>query len=91
MSKYHETTGTVEQRVSWILTNYFCGLCVHDITPDAHLVTDLGADDLDRVELFLLIEGEFGLPEISLDQQETLTRVGDIVAYVEQRLEPTSR
>lgn len=56
-----------------------------EITPSAHFVNDLGADSLDRVELVLDFEKEFGL-EIKDDQAEKLQTVGSAIEYLCQVL-----
>ncbi len=53
-----------------------------DVTPDAKLVDDLGADSLDVVELIMRIEEELDI-EIPDEDAEKLQTVKDAVAYVE--------
>ena len=47
-------------------------------------VEDLGADELDMVELVMEIEEEFGFA-ISSEDAEKFNTVGDVVSYVEER------
>lgn len=47
-------------------------------------VEDLGADELDMVELVMAIEEEFGFA-ISSEDAEKFNTVGDIVSYVEEK------
>ena len=47
------------------------------------LVEDLGADDLDNVELVMALEEEFGIP-IPDEEAVKLKTPGDIVAYLEK-------
>lgn len=56
------------------------------VTP-ASTFLDLGADSLDRVELVLAVEEQFGLviPDSDLERLET---VGDVIAYVTARVAP---
>lgn len=49
-----------------------------DITPEAHLIDDLGADSLDLVEIVMLIEDEFGVA-IPDDIAENIYTVQDII------------
>ena len=53
-----------------------------DITLEARLVEDLGADSIDAVELVMNIEDEFEL-EISDEALQNLKTVGDLVSYIE--------
>ena len=56
------------------------------VTEETHFVTDLGADSLDVVELAMNIEGEFGLDEISEEDIRGVQTVGDLVAYVNEKV-----
>jgi acyl carrier protein len=62
---------------------------VVDVTPDASVIEDLGADSLDIVDLAMAFEEEFGLV-IKDDDYIHLTRVRDIEAFLTQRLEGDS-
>lgn len=50
-------------------------------------VTELGADSLHIVEMVVAIEDEFDI-DIPDDDAQSLTTVGAMVRYVEQRLAP---
>lgn len=52
------------------------------VTPAARFREDLGADSLDLVELIMAFEEEFG-GEISDEDAQKITTVGDAVAYIE--------
>lgn len=56
-----------------------------EITPQAHLVEDLGLDSLDSVELVMSVEEEFGI-EIPDEVAEKLTTVPELLQYLEERL-----
>lgn len=58
------------------------GVEENEVTPEASLVNDLGADDLDMVELVMLIEKEFGIM-IPDNVWEKVSSVGDIYQIVE--------
>jgi len=53
-----------------------------EIKEESKFVEDLGADSLDVVELVMAIEEKFGL-EISDQDAEKLTTVGEAVDYIE--------
>ena len=55
------------------------------ITPDARFREDLEADSLDLVELIMAFEEKFG-GEISDEEAQKLTTVGEVVAYIEEHL-----
>ena len=55
-----------------------------DLTLNAKLVDDLGADSLDVVELITEIEDEFGIV-ISEDEAEKLVTVGDVIDFVAEK------
>jgi acyl carrier protein len=54
---------------------------VKEITNEKSFTEDLGADSLDVVELIMEFEDEFGI-EISEEKAETLTTVGEAIAYL---------
>ncbi len=55
------------------------------ITMDARFREDLEADSLDLVELIMAFEDKFG-GEISDDDAQKITTVGEAVNYVETRM-----
>lgn len=54
-----------------------------EVTLEASFKDDLGADSLDVVELVMELEDEFGL-EISDEDAEKITTVGEVVNYIQQ-------
>jgi len=56
-----------------------------EISDESSFVEDLGADSLDTVELIMEFEDEFGI-EISDEQAEKISTVGEAVAYLEKLL-----
>jgi|YelNatPaOPRAMG01_1025707.scaffolds.fasta_scaffold04309_6 acyl carrier protein len=56
-----------------------------EITEESTFVDDLGADSLDRVELIMEFEEEFGI-EIPDEDAEKISTVGEAIAYIERRL-----
>lgn len=56
------------------------------VTEAASITDDLGADSLDVVDLVMSFEEEFDI-EIPDDQVEKITTVGDIVKFIEEKVE----
>ena len=54
------------------------------VTMEASLIEDLGADSLDTVELVMAFEEEFGI-EVPDEDAEKLKTVGDVVAYLDSK------
>lgn len=59
------------------------GVDESEVTPDASITDDLGADSLDQVELVMALETEFNL-DIPDEEAEKIKTVGDAVRYVEE-------
>ena len=55
------------------------------ITPEARFREDLEADSLDLVELIMEFEERFG-SEISDEDAQTITTVGEAVSYIESHM-----
>jgi acyl carrier protein len=62
------------------------GVDEEQVTPEASITDDLGADSLDRVELVMAIEQEFNI-EISDEDAEKIETIQDAVNYVQKRVE----
>ena len=56
------------------------------VIPEARFREDLEADSLDLVELIMAFEEEFG-GEISDDEAQGITTVGEAVAYIGKHLQ----
>jgi acyl carrier protein len=61
------------------------GVEENKITLEARFIEDLGADSLDTVELIMQFEEEFDI-EISDDDAEKLTTVGNSIDYITSKL-----
>lgn len=61
-----------------------------EVIAEAKFVDDLGADSLDVVEMIMTIEDEFEI-EISDEDAEKLLTVGDVVDYIQRRLQAVSQ
>ena len=54
----------------------------NEVTPEKHLINDLGADSLDVVELLMILEREFNI-KLSEDDTANVKTVGDLYAMLE--------
>ncbi|ACB84944.1 acyl carrier protein [Natranaerobius thermophilus] len=59
------------------------GVDEDQVTMEANFTEDLEADSLDIVELIMAMEEEFDM-EISDEEAEKMSTVGDVVNYIEQ-------
>ena len=59
------------------------GVNADQVTPEAKMIEDLGADSLDAVELVMAIEEEFEI-EVPDEDAEKLENVGNIIDHVEK-------
>lgn len=55
-----------------------------EVTMEATMQDDLGADSLDLVDLVMSVEEEFGV-KVADEDLENIKTVGDIVNYIEDR------
>ena len=58
------------------------GVDESEVTPEASITDDLGADSLDQVELVMAFETEFGI-DIPDEEAEKIKTVGDAVAKID--------
>lgn len=72
------------ERVKGIIVELL-GADESEITMDSHFREDLEADSLDLVELIMAFEEKFG-GEISDEDAQGITTVGEAVAYIDQHL-----
>ncbi|MEO1843687.1 MAG: acyl carrier protein [Akkermansiaceae bacterium] len=73
---------TSEAKIKEIIVEQL-GVNADQVTREAKMIEDLGADSLDAVELVMAIEEEFGI-EVPDEQAEKLQAVGDIIDYIEK-------
>jgi acyl carrier protein len=62
------------------------GVDESDVTSDASITNDLGADSLDTVELIMEFEKEFDLT-IPDEEAEEIATVGDAIDYLNDKVE----
>lgn len=55
-----------------------------EVTMEASMQDDLGADSLDLVDLVMSVEEEFGV-KVADEDLENIKTVGDIINYIEDR------
>jgi len=72
----------VAQKVKSIITEQL-GVDEKEVVANASFIDDLGADSLDTVELVMALEEEFNI-EISDQDAEKITKVGEAVEYIEK-------
>lgn len=72
------------ERVQAIIVEQL-GVDANKVTRDARFREDLQADSLDLVELIMAFEEEFG-GEISDEEAQEITTVGDAVDYIDQNM-----
>jgi acyl carrier protein len=60
------------------------GVTIEQVVTDANLVSDLGADSLDVVELVMALEDELGV-EVPDEDAQKLVTVGAVLAYLKDK------
>ena len=74
-------SATTFDRVKKIIVEQL-GVDEAEVTPEASITDDLGADSLDQVELVMAFETEFSI-DIPDEEAEKIKTVGDAVARVD--------
>lgn len=74
----------IEERVKQTIADQFC-LENDAVKNDQNIVTDLGADSLDKVELVMALEDEFEM-EISDEDADKIETVQQAIDYVSGRV-----
>lgn len=75
----------MKDKIVEIIANQL-GIDHGDVTPEASVIDDLGADSLDVVELVMALEEEFNL-EIPDEEAEKIKSVNDIFSHMENALQ----
>ena len=75
----------IEQKVKEIIVQKL-GVDESEVSAEASFTNDLGADSLDTVELIMEFEKAFSV-NIPDDKAETISTVGDAIAYIEANVE----
>ncbi|HSH01459.1 MAG TPA: acyl carrier protein [Anaerolineae bacterium] len=74
----------IQKRVNALIVELL-GVDESDITPKSRFREELEADSLDLVELIMAFEEEFN-GEISDEDAQTITTVGEAVAYIKENM-----
>ena len=74
---------TLLERVTKVIVDRL-GVEENEVKLEASFTGDLGADSLDVVELVMELEDEFDM-EISDEDAEGMSTVGDAVSYIEKK------
>ena len=75
----------VDDVVAGIIVEQFGrGITLADCKPEARLTADLHADDLDRIELLLTLEDEYGFQ--GEDGDDNWGTVADVISYVTRKV-----
>ena len=77
------TRDQIEKQVVEIVCDQL-GVRKNSVTPEKYVQDDLGADQLDVVEIMMTLEEHFNI-EIPCDDAETLTTVGKVIDYLESK------
>ena len=82
LTKISTIMSDIASRVKKIIVDKL-GVDEAEVTNEASFTNDLGADSLDTVELIMEFEKEFNI-SIPDEQAETITTVGQAIAYLEE-------
>ena len=74
------------EKLSELISEQF-GVEPDTITMETTFEDDLGSDSLDIVELSMALEEEFGVSEMGEDEISSITTVGDLVHYLQNKLD----
>lgn len=79
---------SIEERVKRLIAEQLKSE-LKDVTDEASLMDDLGADSLDTVELVMALEEEFET-EIPDEDAERIATVKQVIDYIKDRIANTS-
>lgn len=74
------------EKVKKVLIEQF-GVEEDAITMDTNFKDDLGADSLDLVDISMALEEVFDLDEMAEEDVNTIKTVGDLVRYLQSKVE----
>lgn len=73
----------IAERIKSIIVEQL-SVSAEEVTPEASLIEDLGADSLDVVELIMALEEEYDI-EIPDADAEKIQTVQDVITYIQGR------
>ncbi len=76
-------TADFEKRVRELIAEQL-GVTLDQVVSDANLISDLGADSLDVVELIMALEDELGV-EVPDEDAQKMTTVGAVLSYLQEK------
>lgn len=74
------------EKLKSMLADQF-GVEASTITMETTFEDDLGADSLDLVDMSMALEELFGVEEMTEEEISTITCVGDLVRFLQSRLD----
>jgi len=72
----------IVEKVNAFLTDEF-EIEASALTPDAHLINDLGIESLDFVDIVVIIEKDFGF-KVKREDMAQVRTLSDLYTYIEQ-------
>lgn len=76
----------IQEKLIAMIAEQF-GVEPETVTLDTSFEGDLGADSIDLVELSMALEEEFSVDEMDEDDVATISTVGDLLKYVQAKLD----
>lgn len=77
---------TITKRLNKVVADHF-GVQEETITPSSSLVSDLGADSLDLIELVMAVEEEFEI-EITDEEGDNVDNISQLIELISTKLKP---
>ncbi len=76
----------IEEKIKQILSKQL-GVDINKIKDTSKIVVDLGADSLDKVEIFLKLEKEFNI-NINKEERKSIKEVKEVIDYIKSKIKP---
>ena len=74
------------EKLSELIADQF-GIDADTITMDTSFFDDLNADSVDLVDLSMAMEEEFGIEELDESEMSSITTVGDLVRFLQNKID----
>lgn len=75
---------SVERKVKEIVATWL-GVDIEKVTPEARFAEDLGANELDLIEMIIEFDAEFSL-DIPEEDTGKMLKVKNVIKYIEDRV-----